>query len=109
MDIWAVGVIAYELLFGHVPFFDEYSAEAKKKILNEEPNLDEFSEECKDFMKKLLQKNRDERITPGDALNHKFLAEARISKIRKNSIDETRNSSLSSRISQIETSSTDSD
>ena len=39
VDVWALGVIATELLFGHEPFSGRTKDEIYQKILHAEPNL----------------------------------------------------------------------
>jgi serine/threonine protein kinase len=34
IDIWAVGVMTYEILTGHLPFFSEYLSDTTNKIIN---------------------------------------------------------------------------
>lgn len=38
IDLWAVGVIAYELAFGKLPFNSEYVSETISDICEKEPD-----------------------------------------------------------------------
>jgi serine/threonine protein kinase len=62
IDVWSIGIITYELLFGYSPFEDEIGAKlqnnGKKLSLNLTfPKLPEVTECAKDFIAKLLTKN----------------------------------------------------
>lgn len=39
VDIWSIGVIAYQLLSGRLPFESDYEHDLMTKILNEKPNF----------------------------------------------------------------------
>lgn len=56
VDIWAVGVVTYELLFGQAPFFHEDEKETARLI--QEGTLPGFmgfwSAECQDFLHQAL-------------------------------------------------------
>lgn len=83
-DIWSVGVMAYQLLSGKMPFNDHdnpYSPDVPKiwrSILTEEPRLRgsrwaTVNDEAKEFIRMCLQKSYVDRPTAMEALNHAWL------------------------------------
>ncbi|XP_069138830.1 calcium/calmodulin-dependent protein kinase type IV-like [Argopecten irradians] len=68
-------VICYILLCGYEPFYDNNQAEFYKKILKadyhfDSPWWDDISENAKDFIRLMLQKDPSKRITEDEALRH---------------------------------------
>ncbi|RXM33783.1 Calcium/calmodulin-dependent protein kinase type 1 [Acipenser ruthenus] len=79
VDCWAVGVIAYILLCGYPPFYDENDMELYKQIVKAEyafdsPYWDDISESAKDFISHLLQKDPEKRYTSEQALQHPWIS-----------------------------------
>lgn len=78
VDIWSIGVIAYILLCGYPPFYDENDSELFRQILKAEyefdsPYWDEISESAKDFIRNLMCKDADKRLTCKQALAHPWI------------------------------------
>lgn len=74
-DLWSVGVIAYMLLSNEKPFLGR---EVRQQIRTKEIKLegkvwDEVSNDAKDFVLRLLQRNPDARPTAKEALKHNFI------------------------------------
>ncbi|KAL2094999.1 hypothetical protein ACEWY4_009718 [Coilia grayii] len=66
LDVWAMGVTLYCFVFGKCPFIDEYILALHNKIRSkavEFPETPTISEELKDLILKMLDKNPDTRIT----------------------------------------------
>jgi serine/threonine protein kinase len=64
VDIWALGIVFYEMLFQMTPFYDENQSAIYEKILRAEPSFPSFAHpSAKRLIMKLLQKNRDNRPT----------------------------------------------
>jgi serine/threonine protein kinase len=75
-DLWSIGVVFYEMLIGRLPYKASTHIELINKIESEPiyiPLNMNISEECKDFLFKLLQSNPKKRITWEDFFKHKWL------------------------------------
>ncbi|XP_043375182.1 calcium/calmodulin-dependent protein kinase type 1 isoform X2 [Dermochelys coriacea] len=79
VDCWSIGVIAYILLCGYPPFYDENDAKLFEQILRAEyefdsPYWDDISESAKDFIQHLMEKDPSKRFTCEQALQHPWIA-----------------------------------
>jgi len=79
VDCWSIGVIAYILLCGYPPFYDENDAELFKQILKaqyefDSPFWDEISESAKEFIKNLMCKDPSKRFTCKGAIAHPWIS-----------------------------------
>ncbi|XP_076447203.1 calcium/calmodulin-dependent protein kinase type 1-like [Babylonia areolata] len=79
VDCWSIGVIAYILLCGYPPFYDENDAELFKQILRAEyefdsPYWDEISESAKDFIRHLMCKDPSQRFSCKQAIAHPWIS-----------------------------------
>ncbi|XP_015264911.1 PREDICTED: myosin light chain kinase 3 isoform X2 [Gekko japonicus] len=79
-DMWSVGVIAYMLLSGLSPFLGETDAETMNYIVNcswdfDAEAFEQVSEEAKDFVSRLLVKEKSGRISAANCLKHEWLAD----------------------------------
>lgn len=86
-DIWSAGVMCYQLLSGYLPFDDFRNPNSPalsvvwKSILTDEPSFKrstwaEVSEEAKDFVRVLLNKDHSARPSAKDAFRHPWLQSA---------------------------------
>ena len=75
IDIWAIGIIIYNLLTGKVPFYGKEREETKQKIISENfdfpPDI-VISEVAKDLIEQILKKDPKERPTLNQILKHDF-------------------------------------
>ena len=77
LDEWACGVLMYHLLTGHPPFDGTTDIEIFYAIQSQplDLNIDELkdvSNDCKDLISKLLERDINKRIKAKDALEHNF-------------------------------------
>ncbi|XP_055697118.1 serine/threonine-protein kinase ULK3-like [Phlebotomus papatasi] len=76
-DLWSIGVILYECLFGKAPYSSKSLPELLEKIRQKQridiPRNTRISPECEDLLTRLLQHDRDKRIDFKDFFQHDFL------------------------------------
>ncbi|KAJ2945229.1 hypothetical protein O0L34_g9300 [Tuta absoluta] len=77
-DMWSVGVICYVLLSGLSPFMGETDIETMANVTVAKYDFDdeaftEISEDAKDFISKLLVKDKESRPTAAECLRHAWL------------------------------------
>ncbi|XP_064620931.1 serine/threonine-protein kinase ULK3-like [Lineus longissimus] len=76
-DLWSIGVITYECLFGHAPFASKSFAELEEKIRDTKPiQLPygvEISDNCRNLLHRLLQRDPETRIDFDEFFTHPFI------------------------------------
>ncbi|POI34999.1 hypothetical protein CIB84_001249, partial [Bambusicola thoracicus] len=77
-DMWSVGVITYMLLSGLSPFLGETDAETMNYVVNcnwdfDAEAFEQLSEEAKDFISRLLVKEKSYRMSATQCLKHEWL------------------------------------
>jgi len=80
VDIWSIGVITYVLLCGFPPFYGDSQKDLFENIMKgnydfPDPEWKYVSDEAKDFIKKILVVNADDRATAEECLNHPWIKE----------------------------------
>uniref|UniRef100_A0AAZ3RY98 Protein kinase domain-containing protein n=1 Tax=Oncorhynchus tshawytscha TaxID=74940 RepID=A0AAZ3RY98_ONCTS len=79
VDCWSIGVIAYILLCGYPPFYDENDSKLFEQILKADyefdaPYWDDISDSAKEFISSLMEKDPQKRFTCDQALAHPWIA-----------------------------------
>ncbi|CAM9143785.1 unnamed protein product [Ectocarpus sp. 12 AP-2014] len=77
-DMWSIGVIAYLLLCGYPPFGGSSTAELKEQIQHgtyqfHHEAWSDISGKAKNFIKRLLVRNPQERMSAAEAQHHPWL------------------------------------
>lgn len=84
-DMWCLGSMLYQLATNRMPFFDNREEAALKcerdillHIIQKEvdfdcPPWDDFSDDAKDFVQRLLRRDESARMTAEEAIQHPFL------------------------------------
>ncbi|KAB0400844.1 hypothetical protein E2I00_008192, partial [Balaenoptera physalus] len=68
VDLWSVGVILYEALFGQPPFASKSFSELEEKIRS-----NRVIEECRDLLQRLLERDPSRRISFQDFFAHPWV------------------------------------
>lgn len=92
-DIWASGIILFEMLFGYNPFNKCKDITELKKTLDKFelvlPNINKsLSPECISFLRLLLEKNNTKRTSCISLINHEWFS---LNTLSKNSFTELNN------------------
>ena len=100
VDYWSLGINVYCMLCGEYPFPEQPNpAEIKMKILNDPlpdfveirkknfPEMKDISENGSDFVKKLLQKNPDERLSSANIKEHDFYGSINWTKLENGDLE----------------------
>jgi serine/threonine protein kinase len=78
VDVWSLGVLSFELLFGRTPFHDSNHMQTYEKIKEGKvffPESPPLSEDGKSFIRQLLQVNPENRMSLNEAKKHAWMTQ----------------------------------
>lgn len=76
IDLWALGVLLYEMVHGFAPFRGDSVSEVKERMLKGSYELsDSLSESLKQLVTEMLKFDPEERIALKDILSHQWVRE----------------------------------
>eukprot|EP01147_Barroeca_monosierra_P006804 gene6804-9497_t len=76
VDLWSLGVLTYEFLFGNPPFEAEGHTNTYKRITSVDlrfPDHIRVSNEAKDFIRRLLRRSPSERMSLKEVMEHPWI------------------------------------
>lgn len=74
VDWWSLGIVLYEMLYGHTPFRGSNRKETFYRILTKSPELTGETTPLRDLIRKLLEKDPTRRIEVEEIKGHDFFA-----------------------------------
>lgn len=77
VDVWSVGLLVLEMLVGRAKFGNEYNVSADSSLITRS-NL---SDQCQDFLRRMLQQNPEERPTASTLLEHPWIQNSELAAI----------------------------
>ena len=82
IDIWSLGICLHVLLSGFFPFISTDRKQTAKNIVFQKLNFNnsawlKVSNQAKDLVSLMLQRNEEMRIVPEEILNHEWFTEWR--------------------------------
>ena len=93
VDIWGLGVLIFELVFGYAPFSSTFNEERFNNIKSGKINwpkvLDDEYKDLKDLIEKILKVDPKERISLDEIENHPWLRETYLNMKVKKKTNET--------------------
>lgn len=72
IDVWAIAVMLYAMLYGHLPFFGQNEDEFIEKIIHAPLKFDSevpVTQECREMMKGMMHKDPEKRLQLIDVMN----------------------------------------
>ena len=74
-DVWAIGVITFQILTLQLPFNGKNSREIQNNIINEAPVAvhRKYDQNITDFIRQMLDKNPDGRPSIQDLVKNSFI------------------------------------
>ena len=93
VDIWGLGVLIFELVFGYAPFSSTFNEERFNNIkagkINWPKDLDDEYKDLKDLIEKILKVDPKDRISLDEIENHPWLRETYLNMKVKKKTNET--------------------
>ena len=75
MDVWAIGLMFYATLYGHLPFWADSEDEFIDQIINTPLKFDTdvpVTQDCKNLIRGMLQKDPEKRTPLIDIMNERY-------------------------------------
>ncbi|XP_007495558.2 serine/threonine-protein kinase PLK4 isoform X2 [Monodelphis domestica] len=85
-DVWSLGCMFYTLLVGRPPFDTDSITNTFNKVVLVDYKIPTFlSQEAKDLIRRLLQKNPEDRLSLSSVLDHPFMCQSSSGRIKDSS------------------------